>query len=1256
MPDAVVGIRVRGQQDLAQINNLLTQYQAHITGVRDSHGRLNVSLKMSDQHVAQFTQHVRQLIPELDKLDAAQKRNFYSLSATMEVFGKFYLVGQFYNAIITGAREAANALKEVNFQAARAVSPLGDTRGNRLFLEGKLIQGSIMGGLPNKEVGESMYQLSTFIKDTNDLTRAFDDNIKLITGTLGDARDTTRLTIQLYQQFGDSMDKTLSPGEKMHRITELMAGAMKDANSEMNELASGLKYLGPIATAVNMPLQDVVASVVALSSVGHVGRMAGTEVAAMLTNIVNNYNSEYGGVVKNGKIYRFDRKFKKGQDGRDQFDVEGTVASIVDTARSLPTAQASEYLKAIGGSMNAVRALGAFGPQSLDMLRRSIENSTASIKGQRKELEALKKTMDDTFQNKALQFWNAVLGQGAIVLDDIVRKFGFIDTFMEKYKNIAMSNAIDRERTGKYLQEATTASPERQTAMMAGHLGRVRLWYEMMMQSGMTRNAYEGKYGKGVIDVSVPSLSAIFSGAKGLPYEWQGTPSKYATTIAESVYNYLRGEGVVKEDVGLFGLNTSYEVNADTLLNTLPNKLNSRMQSQIAQSRVRASAKPRTPRPIKNPIGATPEDIARKAEEAKRKRIDYLRRQIAEIEAYGADIEHKRGYNAIIELAGMRPRYIGLVRELATLEGDTATLGKVNRATTRLDMQLESLRQQRADDANKLSQENYQQMFENDPFDPELDAMATKADETAQARARAKFDIAGAEAYAPGVGSNSRLRQLLERRRAMTDARTNPYRGFSPIGIRVPQQYVDEFNERTRTERMRQLDEAYNSAIFSSEMGAPLPGLNVRADAAQRFTIAGRMAATSERINGLTQLRMQTLGMDDASVQARQQITSEVKTLQQELERLKRTLEELNAEEGIRKFYERLDQGDEFVATKKFNLSLGSGRRYGETPRNYQLRQIAELGQLADIEGINEAMLRQELTGVDLSDERKKELDARLLSASRTFQSATVRFKDAVTDFKNAERDAISGTVKGMLQGGILDIIHGRGNPMDVVGGIANGIVDQYILRAIDPTLDAFAGAVADNVLALERNTAALLGEPMPGTSPSAGGASAGKSGNRTGGGKMPTDLMLGVGAYGILQNGMQAGPVAGALNGILGAGAMTGWNPLAMGVGGAIGLIGGLFKKKPKQTPQEIAAERNPGFYNTPADFTYEAYRWRATGGQDPMSLALANKYKPISETAPVVNVYLDGVRTTVRTEIQAQVAPGTRSNTNVYFDYHRP
>ena len=80
------------------------------------------------------------------------------------------------------------------------------------------------------------------------------------------------------------------------------------------------------------------------------------------------------------------------------------------------------------------------------------------------------------------------------------------------------------------------------------------------------------------------------------------------------------------------------------------------------------------------------------------------------------------------------------------------------------------------------------------------------------------------------------------------------------------------------------------------------------------------------------------------------------------------------------------------------------------------------------------------------------------------------------------------------------------------------------------------------------------------------------------------------------------------------------------LGVG--LGLLGGLFHHKPKD-PLENYKNTSYALYNSPSDMLELAYRYRATGRYPTrQELGLpAMSGQPV----PIVNVYVDGVKTSV-------------------------
>jgi hypothetical protein len=140
-----------------------------------------------------------------------------------------------------------------------------------------------------------------------------------------------------------------------------------------------------------------------------------------------------------------------------------------------------------------------------------------------------------------------------------------------------------------------------------------------------------------------------------------------------------------------------------------------------------------------------------------------------------------------------------------------------------------------------------------------------------------------------------------------------------------------------------------------------------------------------------------------------------------------------------------------------------------------------------------------------------------------------------------------------------------------------------------------------------------------------------------------------------IYSNGQQNGPVAGAIGGIAtGAGIGTSLGgplggAIGAGVGGFLGLLGGIFGGHHRD-PAADSKNHDPAFYNSPSDFDYMAYRFRATG-------KLPNvPGQSLNSQATTVNITIDGVKRSVANEVASQTSLGNVSQTNSYIDFTRP
>lgn len=73
--------------------------------------------------------------------------------------------------------------------------------------------------------------------------------------------------------------------ENAGRVSDVLAGAASRANTDVEQLGEGIKYVGPVAQALGISLETTAASIGVLSDAGIQGGMAGTSLRAVLSRL-----------------------------------------------------------------------------------------------------------------------------------------------------------------------------------------------------------------------------------------------------------------------------------------------------------------------------------------------------------------------------------------------------------------------------------------------------------------------------------------------------------------------------------------------------------------------------------------------------------------------------------------------------------------------------------------------------------------------------------------------------------------------------------------------------------------------------------------------------------------------------------------------------------------------------------------------------------------------------------------------------------
>lgn len=293
----------------------------------------------------------------------------------------------------------------------------------------------------------------------------------------------------------------------------------------------------------------------------------------------------------------------------------------------------------------------------------------------------------------------------------------------------------------------------------------------------------------------------------------------------------------------------------------------------------------------------------------------------------------------------------------------------------------------------------------------------------------------------------------------------------------------------------------------------------------------------------------------------------------------------------------------------------------------------------------------------DLDPEAQKDLEKALqeqiATAKHQLKLESQQYAlDKKREAQERGRDIYEG-VRQRIGGGILDMYYGGLNPEQFIRSLGDMLVEQAVMAQVtkfaDPLIMTITEEIAtinNLIIALDKNTAAQGGTAAFG----GGGSASGKA--RKFGANQQIGAALGM--YAVMRQGMDSGPslggaLAGGLTGASLLGGPLGWTG-GFALGAAVNLFGGLFGRKKKY--EDPKNDLYPSFYHSPADFDYYAYRYRATGQLPAFSELQAIK----RSEAPVVNVYIDNVKTRVRQEIVTQTNSAAAAQSNAYLDMHRP
>lgn len=178
-------------------------------------------------------------------------------------------------------------------------------------------------------------------------------------------------------------------------VSDVFARAAADTNAEVADMSEAMKYIAPVAHSMGLSIEEVAASVGILSDAGIKGSQAGTTLRGALARLAKPTAAMQDTMSNLGLSF---------------YDSQGNMKSMTDQISMLQNAfkgltpeQQQNALVTLYGqeSLSGMMALVAAGPDKLNKLTKSLENSNGAA-------EQMAKTMQNNLKSKVEQLGGAL--------------------------------------------------------------------------------------------------------------------------------------------------------------------------------------------------------------------------------------------------------------------------------------------------------------------------------------------------------------------------------------------------------------------------------------------------------------------------------------------------------------------------------------------------------------------------------------------------------------------------------------------------------------------------------------------------------------------------------------------------------------------------------------------------------------------------------------------------------------------------------
>lgn len=276
--------------------------------------------------------------------------------------------------IVAGFAAATKVGMEFEAQMSRVQAILGATPSDMKKLNSQAKQLGADTAFSAKEAADGMEQLASAGFNTNEVMEAMPGLLDLAAISGKDVGMASEYAASAVRQF------QLDARETGH-VADVFARAAADTNAETKDMGYALKYAGTAANSAGWSLEQTAAAIGIMSNAGIKGEQAGTTLRGALTRLMkptaamNDTMEQYG-----ISIYDSNGKMKSLSSITEQLQSKLGGLSDEQKNSALATLFGTESLSGMLALMNA-------GPNEIDKLTKSLENSDGSAQKMAKTMQ-----------------------------------------------------------------------------------------------------------------------------------------------------------------------------------------------------------------------------------------------------------------------------------------------------------------------------------------------------------------------------------------------------------------------------------------------------------------------------------------------------------------------------------------------------------------------------------------------------------------------------------------------------------------------------------------------------------------------------------------------------------------------------------------------------------------------------------------------------------------------------------------------------